>query len=176
MYACARQYEKEIFDFVFEHWEGISLGWAQEGLSQNRPATTRLRMDTIESLSAWIIFMRGIFGFYIVRAQRCLWCFKFNARHNWRQDIVTHIVTTYASRYKQRLRNDTIENLSAWIIFMCGIFGFYIVRAQRCLWYSKFIARHNWRQDIVVPIVTTYASCYKQRLRNDTIVWIYHRG
>ena len=108
MYACARQYEKEIFDFVFEHWEGISLGWAQEGLSQNRPATTRLRMDTIESLSAWIIFMRGIFGFYIVRAQRCLWCFKFNARHNWRQDIVTHIVTTYASRYKQRLRNDTI--------------------------------------------------------------------
>ena len=32
MYACARQCEKEICDFVFEHWEGISLGWAQEGL------------------------------------------------------------------------------------------------------------------------------------------------
>ena len=50
----------------------FSLGWAQEGLSQNRPATTHLRMDTIENLSAWIIFMCGIFGFYIVWAQRCL--------------------------------------------------------------------------------------------------------
>ena len=27
MYACARQCEKEICDFVFEHWEGISHSW-----------------------------------------------------------------------------------------------------------------------------------------------------
>ena len=73
------------------------------------------------------------FGFYVVYTPLLVGVVYFTNDIYGGKDIVVPIATAYASRYKQRLRNDTIENLSAWIIFMCGIFGFYIVRAQRCL-------------------------------------------
>ena len=50
------------------------------------------------------------------------------------------------------------------------VYGLYILYIHRCWWGYKLYKRHIWRQDIAVPIVTTYASRYKQRLRNDTIV------
>ena len=40
--------------------------------------------------------------------------------------------------------------------------GFYIVYTERCWWGCKLFELDIWRQDIVVPIVTTYASRYNE--------------
>ena len=47
------------------------------------------------------------------------------------------------------------------------MFWFDIIPTQRC-WYCKLHKRHIWRQDIVVPYVTTYASRYVMRTKTYT--------
>ena len=43
----------------------------------------------------------------------------------------------------------------------CDIFRFYILYTQRCWWGCKLFELDIWREDIVIPIVTTYASRYR---------------
>ena len=61
MYACARQCEKEICDFVFEHWEGISLGWAQ-AVFMTRRYSGVYRWIRLNKLSLQKKFIDYIFG------------------------------------------------------------------------------------------------------------------
>ena len=42
-------------------------------------------------------------------------------------------------------------------VTLCLRFGFDIIWGQRCCLVSTFADCHNWREDIVVPYVTTYA-------------------
>ena len=53
--------------------------------------------------------------------------------------------------------------------YMCGncigVFGFEILLAQRRWWGCKLHGRDIWREDIVVPYVTTYAVTLRLRLR-----------
>ena len=48
-------------------------------------------------------------------------------------------------------------------------FGFEILLAHRCWWGCKLHGRDIWREDIVVPYVTTYAVTLRMRLQRHTI-------
>ena len=54
-------------------------------------------------------------------------------------------------------------------LFICNGFWGDIVLAQRC-WCDFYICAdcHNWREDIVVPFVTTYAVPLRMRLHFST--------
>ena len=44
-----------------------------------------------------------------------------------------------------------------------GVFGFDIIYTHRCWWGCKLHGRDIWREDIVVPYVTTYAVTLRRR-------------
>ena len=50
-----------------------------------------------------------------------------------------------------------------------GFFCYYILLAQRCWWCSKLYRSDIWREDIVVPYVTTYAVPLRTRAYAYTI-------
>jgi len=54
-------------------------------------------------------------------------------------------------------------------VTLCLRFGFDIIWGQHCCLVSTFADCHNWREDIVVPFVTTYAVPLRMRTYDCTI-------
>ena len=79
------------------------------GLIQRRPTTFRrtgemsrwcrlcMRRYVLGYTQWWVdLNILNCYGLYILYNQRCWYISKLNARHNWREDIVTPYVVTYA--------------------------------------------------------------------------------
>ena len=127
--------------------------WRED--SQNRPATAAYTcVCSCMNISSWIKWRVLFLIIYFIYLSLDVCCYN--------NEIYIFYFFIYSSLTVCCYNNEIKYAVGVGVIIVLT-FGFYIVYTHRCWWGCIFYGQHIWRQDIVVPIVTTYASRYKQR-------------